>query len=76
MIVKSLKSPRSAVCKTAIMASADIFKAYNDIVIDSIDPLVCSIPYLLYNLIFLLVSCTKYSNTCLDISFFSLSSCY
>ncbi|CAL9128000.1 unnamed protein product [Musa textilis] len=31
--------PRSAVCKTAIMASADIFKAYNDMVIDSFDPL-------------------------------------
>ncbi|KAG6534919.1 uncharacterized protein LOC121991367 [Zingiber officinale] len=39
LIVKSLKSPRSAVCKTAIMASADIFKAYNDKVIDSIDSL-------------------------------------
>lgn len=39
LIVKSLKCPRSAVCKTALMASADIFKAYNDIIIDSIDPL-------------------------------------
>ncbi|WOK96634.1 hypothetical protein Cni_G05341 [Canna indica] len=39
LIVKSLKSPRSAVCKTAIMASADIFKAYNDKVVDSVDPL-------------------------------------
>ncbi|URE21862.1 CLASP N terminal [Musa troglodytarum] len=39
LIVKSLRSPRSAVCKTAIMASADIFKAYNDMVIDSFDPL-------------------------------------
>ncbi|KAL3833169.1 hypothetical protein ACJIZ3_007905 [Penstemon smallii] len=39
LIVKSLKNPRSAVCKTAIMASADIFKAHNDDIIDSLDPL-------------------------------------
>lgn len=41
LIVKSLKNPRSAVCKTAIMTSADIFKVYSDSVIDSFDPLVC-----------------------------------
>ncbi|KAK4367470.1 hypothetical protein RND71_011262 [Anisodus tanguticus] len=39
LIVKSLKNPRSAVCKTAIMASADIFKAYCDSIVDSMDPL-------------------------------------
>ncbi|XP_015064007.1 uncharacterized protein LOC107009221 isoform X1 [Solanum pennellii] len=39
LVVKSLKSPRSAVCKTAIMTSADIFKAYCDSVVDLIDPL-------------------------------------
>ncbi|KAL2523360.1 ARM repeat superfamily protein [Forsythia ovata] len=39
LIVKSLKNPRSAVCKTAIMASADIFKAFSDDIIDSVDPL-------------------------------------
>ncbi|KAG1363534.1 hypothetical protein COCNU_11G003610 [Cocos nucifera] len=39
LIVKSLKSPRSAVCKTAIMTSADIFKVYSDSVVDSFDPL-------------------------------------
>lgn len=39
-IAKSLKSPRSAVCKTAIMTSADIFSAYNDRILDSLDPLV------------------------------------
>ncbi|RDX65057.1 hypothetical protein CR513_56317, partial [Mucuna pruriens] len=38
-IAKSLKNPRSAVCKTAIMTSADIFSAYNDLIIDSLDPL-------------------------------------
>ncbi|XP_047177612.1 uncharacterized protein LOC124844677 isoform X1 [Vigna umbellata] len=38
-IAKSLKSPRSAVCKTAIMTSADIFSTYNDLIIDSLDPL-------------------------------------
>ncbi|KAL1357076.1 hypothetical protein HN51_009074 [Arachis hypogaea] len=38
-VAKSLKSPRSAVCKTAIMTSADIFSAYNDLIIDSLDPL-------------------------------------
>lgn len=40
LVVKSLKNPRSAVCKTAIMASADIFNAYNDLIIESLDPLV------------------------------------
>lgn len=40
LVVKSLKNPRSAVCKTAIMTSTDIFSAYNDNLIDSLDPLV------------------------------------
>ncbi|KAM1009444.1 hypothetical protein ACFX13_045742 [Malus domestica] len=39
LVVKSLKNPRSAVCKTAIMTSADIFNAYTDLVIDSLDPM-------------------------------------
>ncbi|GFP99717.1 protein fam179b [Phtheirospermum japonicum] len=38
LVEKSLKNPRSAVCKTAIMTSADIFKAYKDDIIDSVDP--------------------------------------
>ncbi|KAL0904819.1 hypothetical protein M5K25_026974 [Dendrobium thyrsiflorum] len=38
-IVKSLKNPRSAVCKTAIMTCGDIFKVYNDLMIDFLDPL-------------------------------------
>ena len=40
LIVKSVKNPRSAVCKTALMTCADIFKAYGDLMVDSIDPLV------------------------------------
>lgn len=39
LIVKSLKNPRSAVCKTAIMTSADIFNAYSNHIVDSLDPL-------------------------------------
>ncbi|XP_076927930.1 uncharacterized protein LOC143591670 [Bidens hawaiensis] len=39
LIVKALKNPRSAVCKTAIMTCADIFKAYGDLITDSLDPL-------------------------------------
>lgn len=39
LIVKSLKNPRSALCKTAIMTSADVFSAYSDHIIDSLDPL-------------------------------------
>ncbi|XP_015698149.1 uncharacterized protein LOC102712941 [Oryza brachyantha] len=39
LIVKSVKNPRSAVCKTALMTCADIFKAYGDIMVDLIDPL-------------------------------------
>ncbi|CAN8256288.1 unnamed protein product [Cochlearia groenlandica] len=38
-VVKSLKNPRSAVCKTACMASADIFSAYNNHITDLLDPL-------------------------------------
>lgn len=43
LVVKSLKNPRSAVCKTAIMTAADIFSAYNDRMIDLLDPLVLQI---------------------------------
>ncbi|KAK8644245.1 hypothetical protein V6N13_123556 [Hibiscus sabdariffa] len=39
LVVKSLKNPRSAVCKTAIMTSADIFSAYNDDLVEFLDPL-------------------------------------
>ncbi|XP_076894709.1 uncharacterized protein LOC143547082 isoform X2 [Bidens hawaiensis] len=39
LVVKALKNPRSAVCKTAIMTCADIFKAFGDNIIDSLDPL-------------------------------------
>ncbi|KAH7847331.1 hypothetical protein Vadar_024816 [Vaccinium darrowii] len=39
LVVKSLKNPRSGLCKTAIMTSADIFSAYGDHIIDSLDPL-------------------------------------
>ncbi|XWS32782.1 hypothetical protein CRYUN_Cryun22dG0019100 [Craigia yunnanensis] len=39
LVVKSLKNPRSAVCKTAIMTCANIFSAYNDDLVDSLDPL-------------------------------------
>ncbi|KAL4581634.1 hypothetical protein LXL04_006160 [Taraxacum kok-saghyz] len=39
LVVKALKNPRSAVCKTAIMTSEDIFKAFGDHVIDSLDPM-------------------------------------
>lgn len=36
VLVKSMKNPRSALCKTAIMASSDIFKAYGDKLLDSV----------------------------------------
>ncbi|KAK6924870.1 CLASP N-terminal domain [Dillenia turbinata] len=39
LIVKSMKNPRSALCKTAIMSSEDIFKAYGDLIVDLFDPL-------------------------------------
>ncbi|CAH1437696.1 unnamed protein product [Lactuca virosa] len=39
LIVKSLKNPRSAVCKTGIMTSADIFKAFGNHIIEFLDPL-------------------------------------
>lgn len=42
LLVKSMKNPRSAVCKTALMTTADIFSAYNDKMIESLDPMVTS----------------------------------
>ncbi|CAA7031372.1 unnamed protein product [Microthlaspi erraticum] len=39
LVVKSLKNPRSAVCKTACMTSADIFSAYNNNITDLLDSL-------------------------------------
>jgi hypothetical protein len=38
--VKSVKNPRSALCKTALMTCADIFKAYGELMVDSVDLLV------------------------------------
>lgn len=35
VLVKSMKNPRSALCKTAIMASSDLFNAYSDNLIQS-----------------------------------------
>lgn len=39
LVTKSMKNPRSALCKTAIMVSADIFKGYHEHIIDTLDPL-------------------------------------
>jgi hypothetical protein len=39
LIVKSVKNPRSDVCKTALMTCADIFKANGDLMVHSINPL-------------------------------------
>lgn len=40
LVTKSMKNPRSALCKTAIMVSADIFKGYHEHLLDILDPLV------------------------------------
>lgn len=34
VLVKAMKNPRSALCKTSIMASSDIFKAFGDKLFD------------------------------------------
>jgi hypothetical protein len=39
LLVKSVKDPRSDVCKTALMTCTDIFKANGDLMVNSIDPL-------------------------------------
>ena len=46
VLVKAMKNPRSALCKTSIMASSDIFSAFGDKLLESpvseaFDPLVC-----------------------------------
>ena len=43
LVTESMKNPQSALCKTAIMSSADIFKGYPEHVIDILDPLVLQI---------------------------------
>jgi hypothetical protein len=40
LVIKSVKNPRSALCKTALMTSTDLFKAYGDQLLDLLDPLV------------------------------------
>jgi hypothetical protein len=40
LVIKSVKNPRSALCKTALMTSTDMFKAYQDQLLDLLDPLV------------------------------------
>ncbi|KAJ7248110.1 hypothetical protein O6H91_03G125700 [Diphasiastrum complanatum] len=39
LVIKAMKNPRSALCKTSIMASSDLFKAYADQMLDAFDPL-------------------------------------
>lgn len=53
VLVKAMKNPRSALCKTSIMASSDIFTAYGDQIMilessssNAFDPLVCSYSFL------------------------------
>ncbi|MFS7956188.1 putative armadillo-like helical protein [Helianthus anomalus] len=43
LLVKSLKNPRSAVCKTGIMTCADMFKAFGDKIIEFLDPLLAQL---------------------------------
>ena len=35
VVVKAMKNPRSALCKTSIMAASDIFNAFGEKVLDS-----------------------------------------
>lgn len=37
LLIKAMKNPRSALCKTAIMASADVLKAYPDTVLTMLE---------------------------------------
>lgn len=39
LMIKAMKNPRSALCKTAIMTSSDFFKSYQDQMLDLLDPL-------------------------------------
>ncbi|KAJ0859097.1 putative armadillo-like helical, CLASP domain, TOG domain-containing protein [Helianthus annuus] len=38
VLVKSMKNPRSALCKTAIMAASDLFKSFGDKLLESSTP--------------------------------------
>lgn len=39
LVNKAMKNPRSALCKTAIMASADLFSGYQDEMLEFLEPL-------------------------------------
>ncbi|KAJ7537580.1 hypothetical protein O6H91_11G012400 [Diphasiastrum complanatum] len=39
LVIKAMKNPRSALCKTAIMTSADLLKSYPDKLLEILDPL-------------------------------------
>ncbi|MFS7928133.1 putative armadillo-like helical protein [Helianthus anomalus] len=38
VLVKAMKNPRSALCKTAIMAASDLFKSFGDKLLESSTP--------------------------------------
>jgi hypothetical protein len=53
VVVKSMKNPRSALCKTSIMAASDIFNAFGDKLFDpstseAFDGLVLFLLYFLF----------------------------
>lgn len=35
VLVKSMKNPRSALCKTSIMAASDLFRSFGDKLLES-----------------------------------------
>lgn len=35
VVVKAMKNPRSALCKTSIMAASDVFNAFGDKLLDA-----------------------------------------
>eukprot|EP00250_Pteridium_aquilinum_P004740 c14940_g1_i1 orf=321-1352(-) len=39
LLIKAMKNPRSALCKTAIMASADLLRAYPDLILTMLEQL-------------------------------------
>lgn len=62
LVVKSLKNPRSAVCKTALMTAADIFNAYTDHIIGFLDPLVIFLQWSSGPLIYVLIDLASHVN--------------
>lgn len=58
VLVKAMKNPRSALCKTSIMAAADVFVAYSDKMLE--DTLTAAFESLVISCILVVFACSGF----------------